>query len=275
MHTRKIFRIPDRSRRETDAVLETKRIAVTGAGRGTGVSLIAGLLAASFCRREGQPTALVELGTPYFYEAVGMERRFLHRDFHLMHRLVAQHRSIQHLANVEEGINWVLRHPKDGLPDVQNGQAAAIEALRLVHNVAGGTVIFDCSGLPGEWLRDILPDMDFVVCVIDPMPTCLIPAAGDIDRIRLDAPQPVFVVNKMNRGVHRGEVKRFLQGIDWAECPLLEASDLYRAQYNCVLPYSLPGVKRATVALLLELSRRLDHRVAPPVTGLRGKSGFQ
>ena len=67
---------------------------------------------------------------------------------------------------------------------------------------------------------------------------------GLIERIRLESPDALWVVNKMNRGVHKGELKRFLGGVPCLEIPFLAPEELYRAQYNCQLPYCLPSVRQ-------------------------------
>lgn len=258
------FRIPE-NRRNLDAtpsVKEKRNIAVTGTGRGSGVSLIAGLLAAWIRRHEsGETVTLAELGIPYFYDAYGVEKRFLHREFIPFYRMIVQKRSIKNLSNTEEGINWVLRCPADReTQDDSNGLSVA-DRLRLIHNVSGTLRLFDCSGMPVDQLWEILPEMDAVVCVVDPLPSGLIPAAGKVERLRLDAPHVVWVVNKMNKGVHKGELKRFLGKVPWEEIPCLPPEDLYRAQYNCVLPYALLPVKQKTDAPLRQLWTQLQNFV--------------
>jgi len=253
MKSNALFRIPDitRNRLCTPDVQDTIRTAVIGAGSGSGVSLVSGLLAAWIRRTlSGETVALVELGTPYFYEAYGIEKRFLYRDFHPIHTYAAEKKSIRRLTNIEEGINWILHSPDDA--QAQDVKMCADVALRLVHNTAGSVCLFDCSGM-GRHVWDIASEMDVTVCVLDPLPTKLLPFAQEIECIRLNAPNPVFVVNNMNRGVHRGELKRFLCGIDWIELPHLQAEDLYRAQYSCILPYSIPSVQIAANEALSKL----------------------
>jgi len=256
MQANQIFRIPDAggNRPESADVQETVRLAVIGVARGSGVSFVTGLLAAWLGQAfADESVALVELGTPYFYEAYGIEKRFLYRDFYPLHRLVAERKSIRGLANMEQGINWILRSPGDASVSGAHEVLSLGDSLRLVHNATGTVRLFDCSGMSPALMWDILPDMDAVVCVLDPLPTRLCPYAADIERIRIEAPGPVFVANNMNRGVHRGELKRFLRGTDWLELPHVATEDLYRAQYNCVLPYSIASVRKAVAPVLTEL----------------------
>ncbi len=257
-----LFRTPDGARNRTAPlpVKEERKIALLGASPGSGVSLASGLLAAWL--REHAPKeaiTLIELGSSYFYEAYGVEKRFIHRDFHRFYELMAQKSGIKGLSNIEEGINWVLRCPGDPSAGKRDSMAAVTDMLRLVYNVAGTLRLFDCSGVPFSLLWEILPEMDAVICVVDPIPSGLIPAASEIERLRLKCPRGIWVINKMNRGVHRGELKRFLGGVDWIEIPYLAPEHLYRAQYNCVLPYSLSPVRQQTEGPLEALWRRIRN----------------
>lgn len=253
MEHHKLFRIPDGGRNpKTDLFVKEKRkIAVTGTGRGSGVSLTTGLLAA-WVRRHApsEAVALAELGTPYFYEAYGVEKRFIHREFHRFYPLLAQKHSIRNVINMEEGINWVLHCPQDPLVRKEAWAPCVSDLLRLIHNVAGTFCLFDCSGVPSAVLWEILPEMDTVISVVDPLPSSLIPATAAIERMRLEVPHAIWVVNKMNKGVHKGELKRFMGHAEWVEIPCLAPEDLYRAQYNCVLPYSVLPVRQKTEASL-------------------------
>lgn len=264
MDQEKLFRMPDRSgnREALPAVKEKRKIAVAGAGRGSGVSLLTGLLAAwAAAHKPREAVTLAELGSPYFYEAFGIGKRFLQRDFYPFYTLMAQQRSIKGLSNCEEGIRWALRCPGEYADPTAPGPSV-LERLRLIHNLEGTLLLFDCSGLSLEALWEILPEMDAVVFVADPLPSTLIPAAGLVDRIRMERPDAVWVLNKMNRGVHRGELQRFLGRVSCLEIPCLAPEDLCRAQYNCQLPYSIASVRQKTGSGLKELWDRLERAEA-------------
>ncbi|HCU08494.1 MAG TPA: hypothetical protein DF480_05990 [Clostridiales bacterium] len=260
MEHHKLFRIPDggRNRIMDPFVKENRKIAITGPGRGSGVSLTAGLLAAWIRHHApSEAVALAELGTAYFYEAYGVEKRFIHRDFHSFYQLMAQKRNIKNVSNTEEGINWVLHCPQDSFEQQIEWVPCVSDMLRLIHNISGTLCLFDCSGVPSTVLWEVLPEMDAVICVLDPLPSSLIPATADIERMRLAVPDTVWMVNKMNRGVHKGELKRFLGNVEWVEMPCLPLEDLYRAQYNCVLPYSVLPVRQKTEESLKALWTQL------------------
>ena len=208
---------------------ERYTIAVAGASAGSGASFLCGLLAGRHAKSE--KTTLAELGNPYFYGALGMERKFAMRGFQSYIKLLESGKSVRTLQNVQDSINWALLMPGEHAPE-----AAAL--FRFMNNVPGETVIFDCSGMDDELLWNVLPEADHVYAVIDPMPSKLLEAYARLERIKLNFPDAELVVNKMNSGVHKGELRRFLGSRSFREIPLVDPSLLYKAEYNCVLPSS-------------------------------------
>jgi hypothetical protein len=101
--------------------------------------------------------------------------------------------------------------------------------------------------------------MDAVIAVIDPLPSKLIPGGLFIQRLCFILPKTVFVVNKINKGVHKGELKRFLKGIDTYLMPLVSTQFMYKAEYNCILPYAIPAIKGEIDKPLKALSDALIH----------------
>lgn len=262
MENNKLFRTPEklRNKKSISAVKDVKRVAIVGIGSHSGASFVTGLLAAVFsCHSfSEEEVSIIELGSPYFFEAYGIEKRFIQREFLNFYDILYQKGRIKGLKNIEDHINWVLRCPLKQLSE--DSQIA--DTFRLIHNVAGTLLLFDCSAVCESLLWDILPEMDTIIAVIDPLPSKLIPQGPFIQRLRLTLPQTVFVVNKMNKGVHKGELRRFLQGVDFYPLPLVTASGLYKAEYNCVLPYAIPEIRseievplRALLETILRLAK--------------------
>ncbi len=281
MKSNTLFRTSEKVRNkfQSAAVKEIKRIAVAGAGRDVGVSLAAGLLSAYIADIAGsqETVSLIEMGSPYFYEAFGIEKRFIHREFLSFYDILNRRGNIKGLSNIEENINWILRCPpkpqsSNSVYDtsVQVRQQKGISpdislshSFRLLHNVCGTILIFDCSGMPEDVLWDVLPEMDGIILVIDPMPSRLIPSGIMIQRLRLTMDRTVLVVNKMNKGVHRGELCRFLGTKDFPFLPFVNPESLYKAEYNCMLPYSIPSVKKETEAHIKDMWDAVLQTIQP------------
>ncbi len=239
------LRVPD-----STEIPDKLRIGVAGFSPGAGASFTAGLIASRAASAE--KTSLIELGAPYFYLALGMEKRFAGREFRFFRRCLEGKESIRRLDNTEESINWLLREPRDRDP------LPPQQLFRLINAAPGAVCVFDCSGLSGDTLEDVLAEMDSVVLVCDPLPSALIGHYRSIDRLQILFPDAIRVLNKMNPGVHKTELKRFLARKDYLTIPMLEPRIIYEAEYSCCLPYGLKGAAEILKKPSEELLGRLD-----------------
>ncbi len=199
-----------------------------GSCSGSGCSLAAGCLAAALA--EEGPVCLCEPWDSHFYTALGMEHRFADGGFTAVAVQLSEHRSLQDLSNQLDGINWAVKRDADTAP----GGAAA---FRLLHSVPGDTVILDCSGVPEDIRWDLAAEADAAVLVCDALPSSLIRSFGLIQRWCMLFPEALILINKMNSGVHSGELKRFLGSHPFEKLNFIPPEVIYKAEYNCRLPY--------------------------------------
>jgi len=218
---------------------EAVKIAVLPASPGAGASFVSGITALMLSQTTKLKVTLAELGHPYFYQALGMEKRFVVRNFIPYRELLKSGKSVRELDNYEEGINWALLRPgKDEAPP-------PAELFRFIYNVPGETVILDCSGLDRESMVNVLAEAERKIVVVDPLPTKLMENYSFLGDLRLKFPDAIYLANKMNRGVNKGEFSRFLGTKNYISLPALDTDLIYRAEYACVLPGSLKEVRAA------------------------------
>lgn len=226
---------------------ESVRIAVVSASPGAGASFVCGCLAAVL--RERFSVTVAELGHPYFYPALGMEKRFVLRKFTSCSELLKSGKSVRKLNNIDDGINWALMRPeRDAAPEPS-------ELFRLIYNLPGEVLILDCSGLKEELLRSALPEADKVVLVVDPMPTKLISAFPLLEYMRLRLPACITVINKMNKGVRKGELASLIGTKKYISMPCVPAELLYEAEYRSSLPWNSKAVSSLLSDALRDLVR--------------------
>ena len=108
---------------------------------GSGVSFVAGLLAAWVGQAFSEEASRSSAGDSYFYR-MRHRKTILYRDFYPFHRLVAGRKNIRGLANMEQGINWILL----------SGDAGGVTGARLEIRCSLCTMqrhhrLFDCSGM--------------------------------------------------------------------------------------------------------------------------------
>jgi len=232
---------------------ESRKIGVVGSCAGAGVTTVVFAFAEYLAavRRQAarpvnkrgaeKPVGVLELrtdagapaGCPY--DKLGADRHFAGRDYADFHRLAAEGVPCGNLFNISGGVNWALRPPAvSGRPDDPLPVSAL---LRLADAAAGDPLLCDiASSAAGETLSELLADMHRIVCVIDPLPSRLLASAERIGRIRAAEARGnpvVWVVNKMNAGVNRKELFRFLALKDPVFLPALPAETLYAAEYAC------------------------------------------
>jgi len=235
-----MFRIPVERRPQKPVPQE--RTAVTGLVPGCGASFAAGL---EVCRLaaldhgkgrfadsvpdHGFSCTLAELGTPYFYNALNMEKRFADGSFVFYEELLQKRRPLLGIKNLYRGINMLLRAP----------QSVDFPSALCACKMPGEQVVFDLSGAPDELLDEVLPEMDRIIIVIDPLPTKLLAGYERLEKLRLLYPDAQLLVNKMNKGVHSAQLTRFLGTGSFSSLPFYPSELVYRAEYNCVLPAEL------------------------------------
>lgn len=231
---------------------EPLRVAVCGASEKAGVSFVCGLLAAAMAAE--YRVTLAELGKPYFYTALGMEKRFASRPFAFYTSLIDNGKSLKSVYNVGESINWAVRHPRDRV------QLEPSSLFRCFSTIPGEIILFDCSGLEAGLAKSILAEADVRLVVVDPMPTSLFEAFGFLEDVRLRFPNSVIVINKMNDGVHKGELARFLGTKENVSIPLVSQELLYKAEYNSMLPYSVQGIREETEGAVRLLTEKITKK---------------
>ena len=118
-------------------------------------------------------------------------------------------------------------------------------------NLAQAIEHANATAIPGflsddAYLDEVLPEMDEVMLVVDPLPGRLLLGEERLRRVLMEYPDARIIVNKMNAGVHRAELRRFLGNARTTEIPFIDPPLIYRAEYSCVLPAELPAVPSCT-----------------------------
>lgn len=175
------------------------------------------------------------------YDRIGIDRHFAGRDYHSYYRLMAERRTLRDAVNLDGGVNWCLRVPGERFEPFD-----VSDYTRLINNAPGDTAVCDVAGAFGRWdgpecirsetLRRIMEDADRVCVVIDPLPSAMMADPEKFEMIRSYESRGgdvVYIINKLNAGVNRRELKRFLRVRGAIELPFMQPSDLYTAEYNC------------------------------------------
>ena len=145
-----MFRIP--VVRKQEKLISQQRTAVAGVFPGCGVSFVSALLGVGTAALPGAEDSLsgctlAEMGTPGFYTAINIEKRFAEGDFVFYEDALERRQSLLTVKNSFRGLNLMLRRPD------APGSAPSICACKM----PGSQVVFDLSGLSEDALDEVLP----------------------------------------------------------------------------------------------------------------------
>jgi len=200
---------------------ETKRVAFVPAFPGAGASFIT-VQKALYTAGD---VNVIELGKPSFYLAFGMEKRFAGKDL-VFYEDVIGAKGLSSAGNSEFGINWFIRRPKSKSLD----QSILLKCVALPPK---GNNYYDMSSMKDEDVFLCLSEMDEIYLILDPYPSKLIEFSPFIEKLLLCYPNARVIVNKMNKGVYKNELKRFLGNKSYHEIPFYPPEEIYRSQFNC------------------------------------------
>ena len=233
------------------------RIGVSGLGQGAGVTFVATALAFYF-RDQNREVSYTECLNPascssLLYDQVAMDKRFAHRPFDDTYRRLGEDAPLPRNLNREEGIFWRLAVPencRDGLtPDPR-------QKARLVTASREEVCIFDIEADYG-W-DDYLMDMDVIFVVVDPLPSKLIRNRDryrSLKKMELAGCRVIWIVNKMNPGVDKKQVKNYLKAdhILWVDT--FDAASIYEDEYRCRFHWENAEIQRKMLEIFTKVSR--------------------
>ena len=213
----------------------SNKIVLASGTSGSGISFVSQLMAMELTKLSS--VSVTELGKPYFYSALGMEKRFYNRGFVNYFDMLRANEHIDFSKKNEFlGVNWYVKLANDS-------ESLPISAVfRAIHMPKEEYCLFDCSGLSNELSLSLLAEADLPIIVIDPLPSKLILARDFLESARISLPEAVLVVNQMNNGVHRAELSRFLGTKDYFSIPSVPQEYIYKAEYNSIPVSELPEI---------------------------------
>lgn len=222
------------------------KIGVIGMGNAVGTSFVATSIAKELSKEKEKHIAFVEVNynkeKTLLYDSLGMDKRFAGRIFYNFYNEVSMGRNINSLVNLDERINWALWLPESNKLSHER-MLETIENCRLINNIVGDIVVCDIS--KGDGVEEILKEMDVIIFVIDPLPSKLIKEYEIlcfIKKCQLLGKKIVWVVNKYNDGINKREFYDFMRIKHFIKIPMVSSSDMYLAEYNCKLPYTMKSV---------------------------------
>lgn len=231
-------------------------IGVTGLSQSVGATMIASSLA-FFFGEKGNHTAYVDCHDPtqmnnLLFDMVSMDKRFSNRTFHSFYALIREGKGVRDKQNKELGINWVLITPDDCK---EKRTLSREEQGRLIHCCGGDVAVFDIDS-NGGW-DYFLVDMDYLVVVVDPLPSKLIHHANRfklLKKLELSGLPVFWLVNMDNTGISRRQVHQYLKTKEAIWVPKIPAEEFYLDEFSCKFHWENPAIRSKLMEVFIKIS---------------------
>ena len=231
-----------------------KQIGILSATPGAGAKTVAALFACYLASEEKKEPAVLELCSNALYNGLGLDKRFAGKDFF----------APGGPPNKLWGVNWQLQ-PKPLLSQITEDRLYRLS--QIFRRVEGDVMLCVVNGMPYEEQKTLLADMDYVLLLLDPMPSKILSLPSQRPEIfRFISNQLrqgknaryIPVVNKMNDGVKLYQIQSFLGLSKVTTVPFLDSSLLYRAEYSCRPPYTFGEIQKEAKSSMRELWEKVS-----------------
>lgn len=219
---------------------QTKRVVVYSPVRGSGISFVSELIALGLVKIGS--TALIELGSPKFYDSLGFEKKFLAKGYIDFFEKIRAKQSISFdKGNMYKGVSWIAKKSLD------NEILSPADVFRLFVAPKEEYCIFDCSGLEEDLALSLLAEADYPIVVIDPLPSKLVFSRSFLEKLKISMPSAIIIVNQMNKGVYSSELSHFLGTSNFYSVSSIPQEYVYKAEYASVPISTLPELAKNLV----------------------------
>lgn len=237
----------------TKEYLFRRKIGIIGLGPGCGVTSIGTTLAKIVSKNNMNRIQYLEItnpkkSKPLIFDGLGMDKRFLNREFIDFYKEVKEGNPIGHLINRDEDIGWVLITKEDIQKKII---LSTQEKTHLINNLNFDLLFCDLE-LGNQSLgkleddRELLSEMSHLIVIIDPLPSKLLASYNLLQWIKVleEKGLPVsYIVNKYNKGVHKRDFLDFIKLRPNLFIPFISPDEFYVCEYNCQLPFRISELR--------------------------------
>lgn len=239
---------------EFKQIKERTKVGVIALGSGSGATLLALALAQELESRS-KATSFIELsgsgdGKALVYEMIGLEKRMAPAGYRMMFSEIENDRRINGWENTEAGINWAVLHPEENM---RNLELSPLRETRLIHNFSGDYIVCDLGSC---YRTERIEEMDIIFCIVDPLPSKLIANREMYQRLTAGPRKTVWILNKDNGGIHRRLFYSYMKIKGHETVPMMKGELLYKAEYNCRLPYEQKEIKEILKPIMEKIVNR-------------------
>lgn len=211
-------------------------------------------------------TSIVEppFKKPYIFDSVGLEKRLNITDenkntfYSYAHEIFNNKKIESNKETINDGIVWIVPDPR--LPIINEWDYLKMMKLLYVSKKASINII-DCGhNFKNNCVQEILSEADMILVLIDPLPADIMQnneILEELIKLKTNGFPVEFILNKWNKGVNKKEILNFLNIEPLMYIPFITPEFIYKATYNCKIPYEYEEVKEELQNIFLRLMEGL------------------
>ena len=145
---------------------------------------------------------------------------------------------------VKENTYWIVADPR--LQTIDSWCYTKMMRLLYCCKKAGVIIVDGGSNLNKDYIEALIPIVDLVVAVIDPLPAQIIKAKNNITKLlnhKNEGSNIIFAVNKWSKRLPKNDFSRLISVKPQVYVPYVNQDSIYKAAYACTTIYSRPDIR--------------------------------
>ncbi len=189
------------------------------------------------------------LNKPYIFDYIGLQQRFQFdksevNDFQFIEDILKNTESKRKKELVQDNIIWFILNPF--VETIDNLNFDSISKILYASKRASVNLIDIGNHLEHPAVKEHLDSFNKILIIVDPLPPDILQnekMLKFIQKIKA-AHYPVeFIINKYHKSIYLKELNQYLGFAPLMQIPFIDSGLIYKAVYQCKVPYSMKGIK--------------------------------
>lgn len=209
-------------------------------------------------------SAVIEMPhQPYLFDSLGLRllENNINKFYSYPHIINSEKQPEIGKETIKENIIWLV--PDSRLQAITDWSYPKMMRLLYCCKEAGALIVDGGSNLNKAYLESIIPIVDLVIAVIDPLPAQIIKAKNNINKLlglKSSGCNIIFAVNKWSKGLSKQDFAKLINVKPHVYIPQIDQASIYKSAYACKTPYSRTEVQE----ILHKPMQKLVSLLLPP-----------
>jgi MinD-like ATPase involved in chromosome partitioning or flagellar assembly len=229
-------------------VTGAKNIGVCSLSSGAGSTFITMNLAAALSEYVNISVIEPPIDTPYIYDTLGIRGYLAESDatFYPFAHYIEEDKNIEYNKEFKyNNISWIVTDPD--LQKVVDWNFYKMIKLMYVSKQTNLSLIDIGINVNHDSIKGVLEQFDMFLVIVDPFVTQYMNNHDMLlyfKKLKAEGVNVEFIINKFNGGVDKKRMLDYLDIKPVANVPFICPEHVYKAAYDCVLPYEIKEVRQ-------------------------------